>query len=361
VTLHTYAADDQRETLEAYAATFNVALQWHQANHTLAFNYTHPLATPIISPREIQRVAPFNVHASNVLRFGMLDGDAIVDGDRVVYDPQSAFNPRPFSENGSTAKTLAVVGNVREVTAIAGTSDAGAACQHLLAHGAAVVVLKQGAFGCVVWTRAGQKRVPAYRSPRVFKIGSGDVFSAAFAHAWAERNLDAADAADLASRAVAAYCSNAQAELAIDGSAAVQVPIKPTTDDPGSRTVYLAGPFFSLAQRWLVEEAREALLGLGTAVFSPLHDVGLGLAEDVAQLDLEGLKGADAALALGDGQDTGTLFEIGWARAKEIPVVILAENEPEAAFKMADGSGCERIDDFTSAVYRAAWAALEKK
>ena len=60
-------------------------------------------------------------------------------------------------------------------------------------HAADVVVVKRGCSGATVH-RPGRDpvAVPAYRSARVFKIGSGDVFSAAFAHHWGERGLDAA-------------------------------------------------------------------------------------------------------------------------------------------------------------------------
>ena len=54
--------------------------------------------------------------------------------------------------------------------------------------------------------------------------------------------------------------------------------------------VYLAGPFFTLAQPlWLIEEARKNLQDLGPEVFSPYHDVGKGNAEDVVDKDLEGI------------------------------------------------------------------------
>lgn len=37
----------------------------------------------------------------------------------------------------------------------------------------------------------------------------------------------------------------------------------------GNRKVYLAGPFFTLAQLWLVEQARRNLSDLGLDVFPP--------------------------------------------------------------------------------------------
>jgi nucleoside 2-deoxyribosyltransferase len=84
--------------------------------------------------------------------------------------------------------------------------------------------------------------------------------------------------------------------------------------------VYLAGPFFSLAERWLVETSRAVLAGLGASVFSPLHDVGVG-GDEVAAPDLDGLRRADAVFALLDGWDPGTVYEVGWAHREDLPVV----------------------------------------
>ena len=63
-------------------------------------------------------------------------------------------------------------------------------------------------------------------------------------------------------------------------------------------SVYLAGPFFNMGARWLVEQAREALRQQPVAVFSPFHDVGLGLAESVVPADIEALDRCSAVLAL---------------------------------------------------------------
>jgi nucleoside 2-deoxyribosyltransferase len=117
----------------------------------------------------------------------------------------------------------------------------------------------------------------------------------------------------------------------------------------------LAGPFFCLAERWLVEEARSHLLGMKLSVFSPLHDVGPGPADVVAPADLAALDQCDRVFALLDGADPGTVFEVGYARAKGIPVVALTQTLSEEQLKMIVGSGCIHVDDFATAVYLTAW------
>jgi nucleoside 2-deoxyribosyltransferase len=121
-------------------------------------------------------------------------------------------------------------------------------------------------------------------------------------------------------------------------------------------TVYLAGPFFDIGQRWLVEEANDYLLEMGANVFSPVHEVGPGPADIVAPEDIKGLERSDVVFAILNGMDPGTIFEVGYAVKKGIPVVGLAQNVRLEDLKMMEGTGCEIHSDFASAIYRAIWA-----
>jgi nucleoside 2-deoxyribosyltransferase len=94
-------------------------------------------------------------------------------------------------------------------------------------------------------------------------------------------------------------------------------------------------------------------------VFSPYHDVGLGTAEDVVEKDLEGVRDCDVLFAIGDGLDSGTIYEIGYARALNKSVVFYAENESAQDKKMIEGSDCRISDDYVSAIYRMVWEAVE--
>lgn len=327
----------------------------------VVFDYHHGLETPRIYGAD-QKLPTLEVRSRYVLRFGMLEADAQVHGDRTVYDPQNALNPQPFHENGSTAGELALVLNQHEASLMTGKTDTTVeeiAKELLQAHGATVVVIKRGPRGALVFDGTETHAVPAYRSQEVWKIGSGDNFVAHFAHHWMQGGLSAAESANLASRATAFYCetrafatpkSLAQfnpAPLAVSGRYAA-----------GWRpTVYLAGPFFTLAQLWQVEQARDNLSSMGLKVFSPYHDVGLGSAEDVVLADLEGIKNADLVFAIGDGLDPGTIYEIGYARALDIPVIVYCENESDENKKMMDGSGCVLATDYVGAIYQTLWLA----
>lgn len=125
------------------------------------------------------------------------------------------------------------------------------------------------------------------------------------------------------------------------------------------RQAYLAGPFFDLAQVWMVEEARRNLGESGLRVFSPFHNIGLGNAQQVVQQDLKAIRDSDIVLAIVDGLDAGTLYEIGYARALGKPVVVFIERESEESLKMAEGSDCLIVRNYTTALYATLWKAAE--
>lgn len=355
IILHSYVAPAMQSQAEYMASDCDAVLKQTTAKHDLSFSYLHPLSVPIIfpEPQHIKTHAPIPVKGDLVLRFGMLEGDAIVEADVAVYDPQSAFDVTSFQANGSRARRLALVMNRRECEQMTGQADPSLAAQELIANGLAeVVIVKLGSSGAMVTSGSGQTIVPAYRSTHVWKLGSGDVFSATFAALWGCHGMDAPQAADLASRAVALYCDTRS--LPVPSISDLQS-LRYDPAAPTRGTVYLAAPFFDLAQRWLVEETRDQLRALGAAVFSPLHQVGPGPASIVGPEDIKGLEQSDAVFAILNGLDAGTIFEVGYAVKKGIPVVCFAQNISVESLKMVEGTGCEVVDDFVSALYRTIW------
>lgn len=166
----------------------------------------------------------------------------------------------------------------------------------------------------------------------------------------------------LASKATAYYCQTQDFVTAAQLGALQFPPVTPSsTHLAGKRPkVYLAGPFFDLSEVWMVEEARDSLRGMGLEVFSPYHDVGLGSASDVVATDLEALDACDLVFALVDGLDAGTIFEIGHARSRGIPVVIYSErHQGGESLKMMEGTGCILCCDYTTAIYTALWEAVQ--
>ena len=331
-----------------------------------AFQYTHGLVTPAIN-RPTKAYPPIRSSDPHVVLFGMIHGEATVDADYAVYDPQNVVGPLSFSATGSKARHLALILNRHEARAMLGGVDqsAEAMAQTLAAQeGAEVVIIKQGPFGALVLHNGAVTRVPAYRTSSVWKVGSGDQFVANFAYAWIEERRSPEAAADRASRATAFYCQTKSfpSSEQLDAFDPAPIVIGHRTLAYGSSVrgwkVYLAGPFFTLGQLWVIEEAKSALETMGLQVISPFHMVGHGAAEDVVAKDRALLDEADLVLAVGDGMDAGTIFEIGYARAKGKPVVFYAENEPGEDRKMMEGSGCRMANDFVSAIYLTVWEAV---
>lgn len=361
VYLHGYADSIADEVLKQRGAVEGFELELTVVPDATTFHYVHGLATPTIAaqPRQVDELT---ITQKRVIRFGMLEGDAVVHATWAVYDPQNVFAPVHFTQNGSTATHLALVLNRYEARVLSGVDGSPEQVAQALTSsgGAEVVIIKLGPQGALVYTNGVASYIPAYRTERVWKIGSGDTFVANFAYHWMS-GKSAADAAALASRATAYYCEfkGFAAQTQLESYAPQPVILSPRCRDGYRPKVYLAGPFFTLAQLWLVEQAREQLQALGLDVFSPYHDVGHASASDVAEKDLAAIDNSDLLFAVADGLDSGTMYEIGHAQAKGKPVVIYAENEPDNALKMMLGAGCIISKDYVSAVYQTLWRAIE--
>lgn len=350
------------------AKLLNYRLQASPSSADIWFRYRHPLAQPDISPA----IWPIwsdllPIKADQMLVFGMLEGRPVTHARRTVYDPQDGSRSRAYGANGSTANELAMVVSYSEGRAISGKRDPEEIALALLDDPAtSVAIIKCGPQGALVRTTNSTDWVYPFPTTRVYKVGSGDIFSAAFAQAWMIDKLPPVEAAWFASRMVAAYVDSGQDRFDLEQVENFRAEARFTHRKVGSggarvipdQPIYLAGPFFHTSQQWMIDEARGALTEMGFKVFSPIHDVGEGPPEEVAKKDLEGLEKSAVVLALLDGLDAGTLFEIGYAVAKGIPVVVVAESVPEVALTMMLGTNCHVTDDLTSGIYAACWKVM---
>jgi len=336
---------------------YNIDSRYESSAATVTFGYATPLSVPSIIPRpdSIER-QPLQADGGDALVYGMVDALPLVTAKRVVYDPQSAWLPLRFrSQLGGTAEKLAYVLNARELRRLVPDLAMGEAARSLMRdENAQIVVVKNGLSGAVVFEGEVEHRVPAYRRGQGANlVGSGDVFSAAFACRWFAGDA-AADAARAASRMVANFVADGIVE-------AVDDPLPEDVIKPWSGDVYIAGPFFTLAERWLVEEVRLYVEELGMRARSPLHEVGIGRAEVIAPADLAMLGECQRVLALCDGRDPGTIFEAGYATKTGIPVWAVSTSTREADADKGDlrmllGTGSRIFDDLTAALVDLATA-----
>ncbi|MGQ3043427.1 MAG: hypothetical protein ACT6R7_15540 [Brevundimonas aurantiaca] len=340
VRLHAYVS--QGPTSDAVRRLREIGVEVLEQSRTteIAFSYLHPLSDPHIEPalEAIPQAQPLHIRADTILRFGFLEGDAVVDAGTAVFDPQTARRQMSFRQNGSRADRLALVLNEGELRAHGGEGGLDNVARAVMAGEAAdVLILKRGAHGAAVYEgKAEPCQVPAYRSNAVFKIGTGDVFSAWFAHLWAERGLAADVAADQASRAVAAYAET----RSLPPPQRNFPPLRLSADR--GRILILGSPS-TLGRRFVLEEARHRLRAMGVEVACP----GLG----------------DPAVA--PGATTAVLVV---AEALQQPLDDPFTAHPGTSVVTLDETGAtvpspgrDVCADFTTAIYRTAWAALGDK
>ena len=364
ISLSAFVGNRLRENVEYHATqVWQTQFNPYPTNETLSFRYLHGLSKPVINPTpdSHSNAALIEVSDDVVLQFGMLEGKARVHGDRVIYDPQNPVRPETFDHVNSTAEALAYVVNASELWRLTNCQNINDAANQLLALPSVnVVMVKLGAQGARVYSNDAVETVAAYATDRVWPIGSGDVFAAAFAYYWGVRRISPKEAALFASRATAIYCNSRRLPLFAEDLESEDFPHHAIQLErlPREATIYLAGPFFTMSQLWMVNEVRETLRNGNFGVFSPYHDVGLGSADQVVEQDITGIENCNAMLAICDGIDAGTFFEIGYAVKKGIPVIALGQETTEESMKMLVGTGCRVFRDVASAIYHAKWAAL---
>lgn len=351
--LHTLLAPKERDLAAAVFASRGLEVSVGDRDAPISFDYLHCLSVPRVHPRRSQGGFPKPISADIIIKFGMLEADPVVHAkDWCVYDPQSAFAPKFFSASGSTAGRLAVITNRSEILKMTTALDvAGAVKQIFDTDHAEVIVVKDGLNGATVYWADQKVTVSAYRTDSVFTIGSGDVFVAAFAYAWAVVGQAPADAARYASLATAEYVETRY--LPMPKPSEVREDREPVVLAGGN--IYLAGPFREVGQRMLIDDALEQLSALKMKVFSPIHDIGPGEAEAVVEKDLNAIQQCDAVFAILNGSSPGTVFEVGYARALSKPVFCVAQNLRHGDLKLPRGSGAYLNNDYVSALFAIAW------
>lgn len=327
------------------------------------FHYDYPLKPPTIRPRPDvydSKNISLNVTGDDILAFGLLEASIKIQGKKVVYDPQSPVKPILFSETASSAEQLVVVTNFTEGKKLSGrTKIEGLRDFFFNQEKCFALIVKMGAKGAYLFKSKDAEpiKIPVFETNEVWPIGSGDIFSTFFAYNWfCNKTLD--ESALLASKATAIYCNSK--DLSISETLEF-FPFKELRINKiPSGQIYLAGPFFTFSQRWLVNEVWNAFKSFGLQVFSPFHDVGHGRAKDVVDKDLEGLNSSEIVFAIIDGLDSGTLFEVGYAICQEKRVIAFVQNEGEESLKMLEGTNCIIERDLTTAIYKLYWELGKK-
>ena len=360
IIFHTYADNYVSSHLQMYEERLNYNPVVRKIPQSVCFSYLHSLHSPhMLTFCEGERPSPIKIIGKNCVLFGLVEGEAEVKCEWVVFDPQSPNTAHSFFDSGSQANHLAIVLNEKEAVALSGELELPAMRDSIFSkEKCEVLVIKRGAKGALVFdSRVSEGvQIPAYKTERVWTIGSGDVFTSTFGYYWMIERLDAVASAEKASLVTACYCDSKRLTgmLAKIQNAQYE-PFLPRKKGK----VYLAGPLFTMPQLMFIDECRDSLRELGCEVFSPYHDVGIGDALDVVPKDLSALDDCDVVFAILDGMDPGTVFEVGYAIAKAKKIVVFVQNESKTHLQMMVGTHCVIEDDFVTAMYKCVWCASE--
>ncbi len=314
----------------------------------LVFDYWYPLQRADV-PVVRKRSGSIEVEGEVILSFGFLEGDAKVKGKRVVFEPQTTGQKDSFSASKSTAGELVYIVKEEDLANLGQHENPIDAASRVMAEQKAQMVVARTKIGGATLYRGDSAPVviPAYAAEEWVRIGSGDVFCAAFAHYWGERRKLPQDAADLASRSVA-YFNNGDRLPLPDDSELQNLRSIPSSQVRGY--VILVGSERTLADKWVFDEAFMWLRHFGADV---------RLVSDACVVSDTVENECAAILALADHQELRTLCQVGAARAKNIPVILLSEGMSEPDLTMFLGTHCKVVADLTSAVYKAYLATLQ--
>lgn len=113
--------------------------------------------------------------------------------------------------------------------------------------------------------------------------------------------------------------------------------------------IYLAGPFFNNEEIAYIEKLENILRGRGYEVFSPReHTISNGedmpnekWGYEVFRMDVKAITECGIVLAVYHGMysDTGTAWEIGYAYANNVPIVLLCTNKEKEQSLMVVNAG----------------------
>lgn len=353
ITYHSSIGKDLEEQFHYKSSLYKFISDVQFQEKSVVFEYYHPLSKPIPYNLPIDNFKLPTIKGKYILYYGMIECNCSVNGEYVVYDPQNHVG---FKETNSKAKHLALILNKNEAMLLSEniSDDLIQVGKHLLRSECAdVVVIKNGAKGAMVFFEDEFTVIPIFESMLVWPIGSGDIFSAVFAWKWMIEKLTPHESALYASKYTADYCNSKNIPLLDEPKEFNSISFSKR------KKIYLAGPFFTIAERFLVNDIYSILEGFDIDVFSPYHDVGMSSSSDdnnvLVKKDIENLEDCDVVLAILSGNDPGTIFEIGYAKALGKKVVILYENYKESDLFMFEGTDCELTSDLSTAIYKSTW------
>jgi hypothetical protein len=333
----------------------NFNFQLTKSKDLITFKYSFALDTPSIFPNilNIKKTENIKVEGGNIICYGMLESDFIITGNKVIYDPQTSLNPKKFSEIGNANELIYIV-NMNEAKSISLQNDLEGIKKYFFNNEKAyALIIKNGPYGAKLYLKNNDEfEIPSFVTENVNKIGSGDIFTSSFGYYWMNKNLPLEECAILASKVTSLYCDK---KVYIDVKDFNHDFIAIESKNFKDKQIYLAAPFFSIAELILIDKIRNAFLEFEVKVFSPFHDIGLGDEETIAIKDLQGIKDSDIIFCVFDNLDSGTLIESGFALAMNKKIIGYHRTCKESELLMLKPGDLKIFKNLTSAMYHTIW------
>ncbi len=320
----------------------------------ITFKYSFALDNPTIFPNilNLKKTKDIKVVKENIICFGMLETDFSVRGEKVVYDPQTAVKPKKFSEIG-IANELVYIVNWNEAKSISSCDEINKIKEFFFEEEkVTALIIKKGPSGAKLFYDDKEYNIPSYITQNVNKIGSGDIFTGSFGYYWMHKNLSIEECAILASKSTSLYCDK---KAYIDTTDFEYDYTGFNGNHIENKQVYLAAPFFSLAELILIDKIRNAFLEFGVKVFSPFHDIGMGDDETIAKKDLEGIQNSDIIFFVFDNLDSGTLIESGYSLALNKKIIGYRRTGNKSDLLMLKPGNFNVFNNLTTSIYNTIW------
>jgi len=321
----------------------------------ITFKYSFALDDPTIFPSilNIKKSNKIYLTGTNVICYGMLETDFSVKGNKVVYDPQTSIKPTKFKDIGIADELIYIV-NLNEARSISSSEDINEIKNYFFnEENVKAVIIKNGPYGATLYHEDDEVQIPSFITDNVNKIGSGDIFTSSFGYYWMEMGLKLEECALYASMSTALYCDK---KIYINTSSDPTFSYKKFANNKLTDIcIYLAAPFFSIAELVLIDKIRNAFLGFGVKVFSPFHDIGLGDDATIAKKDIEGIDKSNIVFCVLDNLDSGTLIEIGYSIANGKKIIGYHRTCYKPQLTMLNAGEVTIYNNLTTAIYHTIW------
>lgn len=320
----------------------------------ITFKYGFGLDDPNIYPNilNIEKSQEIDLTEQNVICYGMLETNFKIIGKKVVYDPQTPVKPVRFREIGLADELIYIV-NLNEAQSLSSSKKLNDIKRFFFEEERVkALIIKNGPYGATLFFEEKEVHIPSFITQNVNKIGSGDIFTSSFGYYWMEKGLPLEQCALYASKSTALYCDK---KVYVDSSNFKINYREFNTQNLTDMQVYLAAPFFSIAELILIDKIRTAFLGFGVKVFSPFHDIGLGDDETIAKKDMEGINNSDIIFCVFDNLDSGTLIESGYSIAKGKKIIGYHRTCDDGKLMMLKPGNISIYNNLTTAIYQTIW------